>query len=74
MNRTVKERLSKLQDDKKMEWDELVDDVMFSVNSQSQKSTRYAPFFLMYIRKPNNIMEVSIYDIFNKIAILCSKQ
>lgn len=52
MNRTVKTRLSKVTTQHRCDWDEVLQDVAFSIRCQKQASTKYTPFFLMYGRHP----------------------
>ena len=57
-NQTVKTRLSKLMTEHGPNWDDMLDDVAFSIRTQKQASTRFTPFFLMFGREPRFPREV----------------
>jgi len=66
----------------KNDWDDQLQDVAYSINTQKQKTTKYTPFFLMFNRMPNRIEEVKfireqsfstiifkiIYSLFNMLS------
>ena len=59
-NKTLKTRLAKLINEHHNNWDELLEEVAFSMRTQKQGSTKFSPFFLMFGRHPRTPIEVVI--------------
>ena len=45
-NRTLKQHLSKLVNERQNNWSDFLEDVAYSIRTQKQVSTKYTPFFL----------------------------
>lgn len=59
-NQTLQNMLVKYLDDKKEMWEQLLDTCVFSYNTSKQESSQYAPFELMFARKPVLPIEINI--------------
>ncbi len=59
-NQTLRIRLSKLVNDHQNDWNEYLDGVAYSIRTQKQASTKYTPFFLMFGRHPQTVLDVSL--------------
>ena len=55
-NQTLKVRLAKLANEYQNDWDNFFDDVAFSIRTLKQSSTKYNPFFLMFVRHPKTLL------------------
>ena len=53
-------RLNKLVNDHQNDWNEYLDEVAYSIRTQKQASTENTPFFLMFGRHPQTVLEVSL--------------
>ena len=51
-NRTIKESLVKVLDEKPKGWPNIIDGILFAHRVSIHYSTKYSPFFLMYNRHP----------------------
>lgn len=58
-NQTLKNKISRLVNDQQNNWDEHLEAIAYSMRTQKQASTKFSPFFLMYNRHPNSLVEVS---------------
>ena len=52
--------LRKLLDDKQQDWDLYLEGALFAINTNTSKTTKYSPFFLMYGRNPRFPFEAEI--------------
>ena len=52
LNQTIKASLQKIVNEKKDDWDLLIDSVLFAYRTSKQDSVQYSPFYLMYGREP----------------------
>ena len=62
VNQTVKIRAAK----EEAEWDTILHEIAFSINTQPQASTKFTPFFLMFGRHPNLEIKVRLMTKFGK--------
>ncbi|KAG0713134.1 Gypsy retrotransposon integrase-like protein 1 [Chionoecetes opilio] len=62
VNKMVTVRVCKLMVDRGPDWDQTLHDVVFSINSQRQSSTKHTPFFLMFGREAYTLMETKGVD------------
>ena len=61
-NRTIKDSLVKVLEEKPKEWLNINDDILFAHRVSIRYSTKYSPFFLMYNRHP--ILSIDLkYDL-----------
>ena len=51
-NQTVKDRISKQMHGTEIEWDQILNHVEYSINTQYQASNNFIPFYLMFGRHP----------------------
>ena len=66
-NRTIKDSLVKVLEEKPKEWLNIIDDILFAHRVSIHYSTKYSPFFLMYNRHP--ILPINIkYDLIDNNA------
>lgn len=53
MNRTIKAAIHKVQQEGNVrEWPDIIEAVLFAINSTKQSSTGFSPFFMLYNRHP----------------------
>jgi hypothetical protein len=52
-NQTLKQRLGKYINPEGDDWDQHLEEIAYSIRTQTQKSTKFTPFYLMYGRHPN---------------------
>ena len=57
-NRTVKDSLVKVLDERAEEWPDVIDCVLFAHRVSRHYSTKYSPFYLMYNRHPTLPIDV----------------
>ena len=66
-NRTIKDSLVKVLEEKPKEWPNIIDGILFAHRVSIHYSTKYSPFFLMYNRHP--ILPIDIkYDLIDNNA------
>ena len=66
-NRTIKDSLAKVLEEKPKEWPNIIDGILFAHRVSIHYSTKYSPFFLMYNRHP--ILPIDIeYDLIDNNA------
>ena len=66
-NRTIKDSLVKVLEEKPKEWPHIIDGILFAHRVSIHDSTKYSPFFLMYNRHP--ILPIDInYDLIDNNA------
>ena len=66
-NRTIKDFLVKVLEEKPKEWPNIIDVILFAHSVSIHYSTKYSPFFLMYNRPP--ILPIDIkYDLIDNHA------
>ena len=66
-NRTIKDSLVKVLEEKPKEWPNIIDGILFAHRVSIHYSTKYLPFFLMYNRHP--ILPIDIkYDLIDNNA------
>ena len=66
-NRTIKDSLVKVLEEKPNEWPNIIDGIIFAHRVSMHYSTKYSPFFLMYNRHP--ILPIDInYDLIDNNA------
>ena len=57
-NQTLKQRLAKLVNEHKNNWNDYLEEGAYSIRTQKQSSTKYTPFYLMFGRNPNSPEQV----------------
>ncbi|XP_065667732.1 uncharacterized protein LOC136088021 [Hydra vulgaris] len=57
-NRTIKEALVKVLDEKAVEWPYIIEGILFAHRVSKHTSTKYSPFFLLYNREPTLPVDV----------------
>ena len=58
-NKTLKSMLRKLVDTDGRDWDQLLPYLMFAVREVPQSSTGFAPFELLYGRRPRGLLDLA---------------
>ena len=57
-NQTLKSRLSKFANENKDDWPDYLEQIAFSMRTQTQRTTKFTPFYLMFGRHPRTPLEV----------------
>ena len=58
-NQTLQNMLVKYIDQRKEQWEQLLDTCVFSFNTSKQELSQYSPFDLMFARKPVLPMDIN---------------
>ena len=57
-NRTIKDSLDKVLNSKPTQWPYITEGALSAHRVSKHFSTKYSPFYFMYIRKPNPLIDI----------------